>query len=102
MYFILYLCTDNRYYVNPPYDFATLKVDCLLVGRNVNFANSCVVASPPELVYLALAYIAYTGTSGRQIRRHPDSKPALSGHLVDWLDCTVLVWDKSTLSNNRS
>ena len=34
---------------------------------------------------------AYSGTSGRQIRRHPDSKPALSGHPVNWLNCTALV-----------
>jgi len=42
-----------------------------------------------EIANFELKPFAYTGSSGRQIRRYPDSKPALSGHLVDWLDCTV-------------
>ena len=33
--------------------------------------------------------IAYSGTSGRQFRRHPDSKPGTSGHLVDRFDFTI-------------
>ena len=28
-------------------------------------------------------WIAYSGVSGRQFRRHPDTKPVTSGHLID-------------------
>ncbi|PKM80304.1 MAG: hypothetical protein CVU89_14530 [Firmicutes bacterium HGW-Firmicutes-14] len=33
-------------------------------------------------LWVPAAMIAYSGTSGRRIRRHPDSKPEVSGHLV--------------------
>ena len=32
--------------------------------------------------YAESFFDAYSGTSGRRIRRHPDSKPGVSGHLV--------------------
>lgn len=34
---------------------------------------------------------AYSGTSGRLFRRHPDTKPELSGHLADRFDFTVTI-----------
>ncbi|WP_264373158.1 hypothetical protein [Sinanaerobacter chloroacetimidivorans] len=29
-----------------------------------------------------ISYIAYSGTSGRRFRKHPDTKPEASGHFA--------------------
>ena len=34
---------------------------------------------------------AYSGVSGRQFRRHPDTKPVTSGHLIDSIFINIIL-----------
>lgn len=84
------LLTDYEMLFDPLYGIDVIKLFYEISRRTKIVVMWCGTMNESCLEYATPEY-AYTGTSGRRIRRHPDSKPALSGHLVNWLNCTVLV-----------
>lgn len=51
--------------------------DYLVFREIIPNSNYLVFAST-----MVLDYYAYSGTSGRRIRKHPDTKPEVSGHFA--------------------